>query len=272
MAEVDATAAPTILRCKVCIIGDAGVGKTALTEVCTKGNTKFPKSYNMTATANFVLHEIEVEEANKKVELCIFDIPGQNIYRDTALQFVRRAVASRHPAGVGSPRDALLLVWTGGAARWGGGVAHVAGAAGVYCSRPWWLMGSWRATCLQCEDAAAVIVVYDVSNEMSFENCAMRMDELLERQQRQHIRGVLVANKCDLASRVFGGARERGMAFAQQYGLAYYETTGMENDNAGKADTMVEDCAKVEAVFEHVAKDFCQSYEEYKNKIGAAAH
>jgi len=210
MAEVDATAAPTILRCKVCIIGDAGVGKTALTEVCTKGNTKFPKSYNMTATANFVLHEIEVEEANKKVELCIFDIPGQNIYRDTALQF--------------------------------------------------------------CEDAAAMIVVYDVSNEMSFENCAMRMDELLERQQRQHIRGVLVANKCDLASRVFGGARERGMAFAQQYGLAYYETTGMENDNAGKADTMVEDCAKVEAVFEHVAKDFCQSYEEYKNKIGAAAH
>ena len=36
-----------VLRCKLCMVGDAGVGKTALTEVFTKGGSKFPKNYSM---------------------------------------------------------------------------------------------------------------------------------------------------------------------------------------------------------------------------------
>ena len=41
------TDAPAILRCKICVIGDATIGKTALVDVYTKGNSKFPKNYNM---------------------------------------------------------------------------------------------------------------------------------------------------------------------------------------------------------------------------------
>ena len=36
-----------VLRCKLCMVGDAAVGKTALTEVYTKGGSKFPKNYSM---------------------------------------------------------------------------------------------------------------------------------------------------------------------------------------------------------------------------------
>ena len=36
-----------VLRCKLCMVGDAGVGKTALIEVFTKGGSKFPKNYSM---------------------------------------------------------------------------------------------------------------------------------------------------------------------------------------------------------------------------------
>lgn len=38
---------PAVLRCKCCVIGDATIGKTALVDVYTKGNSKFPKNYNM---------------------------------------------------------------------------------------------------------------------------------------------------------------------------------------------------------------------------------
>ena len=40
-----------VLRCKLCVVGDAAVGKTALSEVYTKGGSKFPKNYSMVCTA-----------------------------------------------------------------------------------------------------------------------------------------------------------------------------------------------------------------------------
>jgi hypothetical protein len=115
-------------------------------------------------------------------------------------------------------------------------------------------------SCAQCEDAAAICVVFDVSNEQSFENCAIWTEEIRTRAGREHVRGTyarpvrplalsrasqltllgmyvcvraracsgaLVANKTDLEDRVFGNARMRGQQFAQGYGLQYFETSAV---------------------------------------------
>ena len=104
---------------------------------------------------------------------------------------------------------------------------------------------------VQCEDAAAICVVFDVSKEQSFENCAIWAEEIRSRSGREHVRGTrshrhhciylphgshgcatvcagaLVANKTDLEDRVFGNARMRGQQFAQGYGLQYFETSAV---------------------------------------------
>lgn len=158
-----------------------------------------------TANANFSVQVVDVPEANKKVELCVFDMPGQGIFREASLKL--------------------------------------------------------------CADAAAVLVVFDASSEQSLENCSIWLDECSQRAGGRHMRGVLVANKCDITERIFPGARMRGQQFAEQYGLAYFETSAAYNDQAGKESSPMFECAKVEAVFEHIAKDFVQSYEDYCAKL-----
>lgn len=37
----------TVLRCKVVVVGDAAVGKTALTQIFLSDGTTFPKNYIM---------------------------------------------------------------------------------------------------------------------------------------------------------------------------------------------------------------------------------
>ena len=97
-------------------------------------------------------------------------------------------------------------------------------------------------------------MVFDVSKEQSFENCAIWAEEIRTRSGRQHVRGAysqrchwattttarltllrdgcvhtgaLVANKTDLEDRVFANARMRGQQFAQGYGLQYFETSAV---------------------------------------------
>jgi len=147
-----------VLRCKLCMVGDAGVGKTALTEVYTK--SKFPKSYTMTSEAAFTVSTVDVagedvgSKSNLRVELCIFDVPGQGICREASLELVRSG-----PSSMELPR------------RW----------AAVIALTP----VRWT----QCKDAAAICVVFDCSNEQSFENCAIWTDEIRSRSGRDHIRG-----------------------------------------------------------------------------------
>ena len=156
-----------VLRCKLCMVGDAGVGKTALTEVYTK--SKFPKSYTMTSEAAFTVSTVDVagedvgSKSNLRVELCIFDVPGQGICREASLELVRSGPAP-------TPLGSLLLF--ADPLRWA-----------------------------QCKDAAAICVVFDCSNEQSFENCAIWTDEIRSRSGRDHIRGPppLSAPRCSFS-------------------------------------------------------------------------
>lgn len=47
-----------ILRCKLVVIGDACVGKTALTQVFHSGGSTYPKNYLMTTGAEFCVKQV----------------------------------------------------------------------------------------------------------------------------------------------------------------------------------------------------------------------
>jgi transport family protein 27 len=69
-----------ILRCKVVIVGDACIGKSALTQVFTSGGSTYPKSYLMTIGAEFNVKQVLIPDTNYVVELFLYDCAGQSIF------------------------------------------------------------------------------------------------------------------------------------------------------------------------------------------------
>lgn len=69
-----------VLRCKLVILGDACVGKTALTQVFNSGGSTYPKNYLMTTAAEFCVKQVPVPETNASVELYIHDCAGSSIF------------------------------------------------------------------------------------------------------------------------------------------------------------------------------------------------
>jgi transport family protein 27 len=70
----------TVLRCKLVIVGDPWVGKTALTQVFSSGGSTYPKNYLMTVGAEFCVKQVPIPNTNVVVELYIFDCAGQSIF------------------------------------------------------------------------------------------------------------------------------------------------------------------------------------------------
>ena len=69
-----------ILRCKLVLVGDACVGKSALTQVFHSGGSTYPKNYLMTVGAEFCVKQVPIPDTNAVVELYIFDCSGQSIF------------------------------------------------------------------------------------------------------------------------------------------------------------------------------------------------
>lgn len=74
-----------ILRCKLIIVGDACVGKTALTQSFVSGGTTYPKNYLMTIGAEFNVKQVPIPDTNFIVELFIYDCAGQSIFNQLDL-------------------------------------------------------------------------------------------------------------------------------------------------------------------------------------------
>jgi GTPase SAR1 family protein len=53
-----------ILRCKLIVLGDPCVGKTALTQVFHSGGSTYPKNYLMTTGAEFCVKQVAIPETN----------------------------------------------------------------------------------------------------------------------------------------------------------------------------------------------------------------
>ena len=90
-----------ILRCKCVVVGDACVGKTALTQVFHSGGSTYPKNYVMvnvhdtktnivliiiqTIGAEFCVKQVPIPDTNAIVELYVFDCAGQSIFNQVEM-------------------------------------------------------------------------------------------------------------------------------------------------------------------------------------------
>jgi len=69
-----------LLRCKLAVVGDATVGKTALVATFINGHSAYPKNYVFTAGADVLQKAVKIPDLSTSVELTIFDMGGQSIF------------------------------------------------------------------------------------------------------------------------------------------------------------------------------------------------
>jgi len=186
-----------LLRCKVVVVGDATVGKSALISMFHSGGTTFPKQYLMTAWVDFRVKQVSIPDSDTAVELYLFDCAGQSIFNQI------------------------------------------------------------EANNAHYDHASFLMVVYDVTNQASFESCGKWLQQVSKSrsasssaQQRARLPGVVVANKKDLGGEVGRRvvSRDKGEAFAEAHGLQYFETSALEGD--------------YEAPFRWIAGQFAAKYED----------
>ncbi|XP_068257964.1 intraflagellar transport protein 27 homolog isoform X2 [Nyctibius grandis] len=98
------------------------------------------------------------------------------------------------------------------------------------------------------EQPNVLCLVYDVTNEQSFNNCAKWLEKVRAQAVGVHIPGVLVGNKTDLIGRRVV-EQKQAQEWAEKYGLEYCEMSVKEVKN-------------FEAPFHILAKSFHQLYKE----------
>lgn len=76
----------SILRCKVVIVGDATVGKSAIVNQLI--NQNFINSYQMTQACDYKIKEITIPDTKTIVELHIVDVAGQKIFNSIAIDLI----------------------------------------------------------------------------------------------------------------------------------------------------------------------------------------
>lgn len=74
-----------LLRSKVVIVGDAAVGKSAITQMFHSSGQTFPKRYVMTIGVDFSVKVVNIPNCSKAVELYLFDTAGQSIFSEQDL-------------------------------------------------------------------------------------------------------------------------------------------------------------------------------------------
>jgi len=65
-----------VLRCKICLVGEATVGKTALCNVFQGGSQKFSKNYTLTTGTDLIIKSVKIPETNVLVEMILIDCGG----------------------------------------------------------------------------------------------------------------------------------------------------------------------------------------------------
>jgi transport family protein 27 len=82
---------PLLLRCKVIVIGDAAVGKSAIVQMFHSKGTHYPKQYAMTTGCDFVMKEIKIPDTSTTVELHIYDCSGQVVFKELVSEYWKNA-------------------------------------------------------------------------------------------------------------------------------------------------------------------------------------
>jgi len=75
-----------LLRSKCLIVGDACVGKSAITQMFYSEGEHFPEKYTMTTGIEYCVKLIQIPDSSDSVELHLFDSAGQDVFYDLAKQ------------------------------------------------------------------------------------------------------------------------------------------------------------------------------------------
>ncbi len=99
----------TVLRCKLILVGDAHVGKTALAQMFLTTGQNYPKSYLMTLGVEFAVKDIQLKNSNRKVELFLYDTGGQSVFNQRELggQYWTNSSVAVYVYDVGSRKSFL---------------------------------------------------------------------------------------------------------------------------------------------------------------------
>lgn len=85
--------------------------------------------------------------------------------------------------------------------------------------------------------AMGILLLYDVTNEESYENIRNWMANIQEN-AAETVNKVLVGNKCDLAAKR-KIPTEKGQQLADEYGMPFFETSAKTNENVEEAFTKI---------------------------------
>ena len=77
----------SILRCKVHMVGDATVGKSALVNQLV--TQSFNSAYSMTQACDYKVKEIPIDDTKTTVELHILDVAGQKFFNNIAIELIK---------------------------------------------------------------------------------------------------------------------------------------------------------------------------------------
>ncbi|PNW88859.1 hypothetical protein CHLRE_01g047950v5 [Chlamydomonas reinhardtii] len=75
------------LRCKVAVVGEATVGKSALISMFTSKGSKFLKDYAMTSGVEVVVAPVTIPDTTVSVELFLLDTAGSDLYKEQISQY-----------------------------------------------------------------------------------------------------------------------------------------------------------------------------------------
>ena len=103
--------------------------------------------------------------------------------------------------------------------------------------------------------AMGIILVYDVSDEVSFQNVNNWMRQI-DQNAAENVNRILIGNKCDVSDADRVVTAEMGSALADQYGISFFETSAKKNIN-------------VEAAFLKIAEDIVLRQRENPNDFGS---
>jgi small GTP-binding protein len=65
---------------KCALLGDAAVGKSAITQALVSDGTQFPKNYSMTTSLKLNQKTVQIENSDDEVCLIIFDLAGEDVF------------------------------------------------------------------------------------------------------------------------------------------------------------------------------------------------
>jgi small GTP-binding protein len=81
--------------------------------------------------------------------------------------------------------------------------------------------------------ADGIVLVYDVTDDASYEKIRDWMDQILSNTQRDEIGLVLLGNKCDMEPRII--SEEQGNQLADELKISYFETSALTGQGIKEA-------------------------------------